>query len=85
MYRNAVDTTKGGWAVTDKIFGYLDKAGDIYNEVRYPKPGEAGYEAYLKQKQADTTGIFGLPNPWGAVIIVAGISLLAFGIYKIAS
>ena len=34
-FKNAVNTSDGGWAVTDKIFGYLDQSSDIYNKIRY--------------------------------------------------
>jgi len=84
-YRNAADTSTGGWAVTDKIFGYLDKAGEIYNDVRYPKPGEVGYDAYAAKQRALNAGIMGLPKPWGAVILVGGLALLGWGIYSIAT
>jgi hypothetical protein len=81
-FRNAADTTTGGWAVTDKIFGYFDQAADIYNEIRYPQ--EQGYidaEMALRNEQI---GIFGLQKPWGAVILFGGIALLGWGLYKIA-
>lgn len=83
-YRNAVDTSTGGWAVTDKIFGYLDKVGDLYNKVRYPQPGDTDYveaEARLRAQQA---GVMGLPKPWGALILFGFVGLLGWGIYTIA-
>lgn len=83
-YKNAVDTDKGGWAVTDKIFGYLDRAGDIYNELRYPQPGDPDYDAALAKIRADQAGMFGLPKPWGVVLLVGAVGLVAWGIYKIA-
>lgn len=73
-----------GVAILDKIFGYADKAGDIYNEIRYPKPGDTAYveaQAQLRKQQA---GMFGLPKPWGLILLLGGVSLLGFGIYKIA-
>ena len=83
-YRNAGDTSSGGWAVTDKIFSYLDKAGHIYNEIRYPQPGDPDYieaEARLRAQQA---GMFGLPKPWGVVLLIGGIALAGYGLYRIA-
>lgn len=84
-YRNATDTSSGGWAVTDKIFGYLDKTGDIYNKIRYPQPGEADYDEYVARKREENLGIMNLPKPWGTVIFIGGIALLGFGIYKLVS
>lgn len=84
-YKNAVDTTSGGWAVTDRIFGYMDKAGEIYNDIRYPQPGDADYNAEAARLRALNNGIFGLPKPIGGVILIVGVALLAWGIYAIAS
>lgn len=84
-FRNATtDTSSGGWAVTDKIFGYMDKAGEIYNDVRYPQVGEAGYDDYVARQRILNAGMFGLPKPWGGVILIVGVALLAWGVYAIA-
>jgi len=83
-YRNAVDTSSGGWAVTDKIFGYLDKLGNVYQKIRYPQPGDPDYEEKLARLRAEQTGMFGLPEPWGIVIVIGGLALLGYGIYKIS-
>jgi hypothetical protein len=72
-----------GWSVTDKIFGYLDRAGTIYNKIRYPQPGEINYDAAAEQARIQAAGIFGLPKPMGAVILFGIIGLVGFGIYKI--
>lgn len=82
-YRNATDTTTGGWAVTDKIFGYFDQAGDIYNKIRYPQAEDGYVDADLALRY-EQTGIFGLPKPWGGVILFGGLALVAWGLYKIA-
>ncbi len=84
-YHNAADTSSGGWAVTDKLFGYLDKAGEIYNDVRYPKPGDPEYDAVVAKLRQEQLGMFGLPKPWGELMFVGGIGLLAFGVYKLVS
>ena len=73
-----------GWSVADKIFGYLDKAGEIYNEIRYPQPGDSGYDEYIARQRALNAGMFGLPRPWGAVVLVAGVAIIAWGVYAIA-
>jgi hypothetical protein len=86
-YKNAETPTKG-WAVSDKIFGYLDQAGNIYNEIRYPRipsPGDANYEEYLAWQRTQQQLLFGLPKPLGIILLVGGLGLLAFGIYKIAT
>jgi hypothetical protein len=82
-YRNA-ELEGEGWAVSDKIFGYLDKAGDIYNKVRYPQPGDPDYIEAEARLRAERMGMFGLPKPWGFIMLVGGISLMAWGIYRIA-
>jgi hypothetical protein len=84
-YRNAADTSSGGWAVTDKIFGYLDKTGDIYNKIRYPQPGDIDYDEYAARKRAEQMGIMGLPKPWGGVILFAVIGIVGIVIYNIAT
>jgi hypothetical protein len=73
-----------GWTVTDKIFGYLDKAGSIYNKIRYPQPGDPDYVEAEYKLRMQQMGMFGLPKPWGFIMLSAGIGLLAWGIYKIA-
>lgn len=75
-----------GWAVTDKIFGVLDKAGNLYNEIRYPRvpaPGDPNYEAYLAQQRALQQSMFGLPAPFGLLLLVGGVSLVVFVVYKV--
>lgn len=82
-YRYAADS-KSGWTISDKIFEYLEKAGQIYNEIRYPQPGEPEYvemDAKLRQQEM---GMFGLPKPWGGVMLIGGSALLVWAIYKIA-
>jgi hypothetical protein len=79
-YRNATNVNTGGWSVTDKIFSYLDKAGHIYNQIRYPQPGQSGYvdaQVALRQQQA---GMFGLPKPWGFVLLVAVAGGVVWGV-----
>jgi hypothetical protein len=84
-YRYATDTSSGGWAVTDKIFGYFDQAGDIYNKIRYPQPGQVGYNAEAERLRAANQGMFGLQKPWGVILFIGGIGLLGFAVYKIAN
>jgi hypothetical protein len=74
-----------GWVVTDKIFGYMDKAGDIYNKVRYPQPGDPDYLEAEARLRAENAGMFGLPKPWGVVLLVSVVGLVGFGIYRIAT
>jgi hypothetical protein len=83
-FKNAADTSSGGWAVTDKIFGYLDKAGNIYNKVRYPQPGDPDYIEAEARLRAENAGLFGLQKPWGIVILIGGVGLLGWGLYRIA-
>jgi hypothetical protein len=78
-YRNATDVNSGGWAVTDKIFGYLDKLGDIYKEVRYPP------KTNVQPQNTVDEGIFGLPKPIGTLLIIAGSGLLVYIVYKVAT
>jgi hypothetical protein len=41
-YHNAAGTSSGGWAVTDKIFGYLNSLTFDYARVRAATPGSTG-------------------------------------------
>lgn len=83
-YRNATDATSGGWAFTDKLFGTLDKLGHVYNQIRYPQPGDPGYVAADAQLRLQNEGIFGLQKPWGAVLLLGGLGLLAWGLMSLA-
>ena len=83
-YKNAADTSSGGWAVTDKIFGYLDEAGNIYNKIRYPQPGDPDYYAEQARLRQLNAGMFGLPRPWGGVLLIGGVTFLAVMLYRIA-
>lgn len=84
-YKNATDTSSGGWAVTDKLFGYLDRAGEIYNDIRYPQPDDEGYDASVAEQRRLNAGMFGLQKPWDGVVLIVGVALIGFGIYKIAA
>jgi hypothetical protein len=83
-YATSAPASGPGWVVTDKIFGYLDKAGLIYNKIRYPQPGDPAYDEAAARLRAQQAGMFGLPSPFGFLLLVGGVSLLAWGIYKIA-
>ena len=80
-YKNATDTSGGGWAVTDRIFGYLDRAGGIYNDIRYPQVGDPDYNEYEARQRMMNAGMLGLPRPWGGVILIAGAAFLVWGVY----
>lgn len=82
-YNNA-DGEGPGWVVTDKIFGYMDKAGEIYNKIRYPQPGDPGYIEAEARLRAMNMGMFGLPRPWGFLLLAGGVSLIGWAIYRIA-
>jgi hypothetical protein len=81
-YNNANNAS--GWTVTDKIFGYLDQAGNIYNKVRYPNTSTYDY-AYQQQILAQQNGMFGLPKPMGFILLLGIVSLVGFGVYKIVN
>lgn len=91
IYRNADAApspapTTNGWAFTDKLFGVLDKAGSVYNEIRYPiipSPGDANYEEYLAWRRTQNQMLFGLPSPLGAILLIGGIGLVGFIVYKV--
>ena len=79
-YKNA-----DGWVVTDKIFGYMDKAGDIYNKIRYPQPGDPDYLEAEARLRMQNVGLFGLQKPWGIVLLSGLVAAIGFGIYRIAT
>jgi hypothetical protein len=79
-YNNAT-----GWTVTDKIFGYMDQAGNLYNKVRYPQYyNDPAYAAQLAALQAQR-GMFGLPSPLGFLLLAGSIGLVGFVAYKIVN
>ena len=73
-FRNA----DGGPTVLDKIFGYMDESVNIYNKAK------AGYITEEVPYPDPRIGLFGMPSPWGGVVLVAALGIVAFGIYKIA-
>jgi hypothetical protein len=77
-YRNAED--EKGWNIADKIFGYIDTTVNIYNKYRtgYVEPDQVT----PAEKRVAQTGAFGLPKPWGAVIITTSLLVLGLVIYK---
>jgi hypothetical protein len=82
-YRNAVNTQTGGWAVTDKIFGYMNQAVGIYNKA---KTGYV-YDGYTYKLPKDASqypdiGLFGMPKPWGGVLLGGGVIIVALIIYN---
>lgn len=76
-YRSA---SGSGWAVTDKVFGYIDKAVNIYNK------GRAGTVegVSLSPELEPEIGLFGMPKPWGGVLLFSGLLITGVVIYKIA-
>jgi hypothetical protein len=79
-YRNAEGK---GWAVTDKIFGYIDEVVNIYNKGRTGAvEGDVSFDPELGVPPKEL-GIFGLEKPWGGVILVGGLGLVGFGLYKL--
>jgi hypothetical protein len=82
-FHNATNTSSGGWAVTDKIFGYLNSLTTDYTQIKYASllpgqpgyvrllPGQPGYEAQqaalLQQKSF----------PWAAVLLLGGVVIAA--------
>lgn len=81
-YRNAEEGK--GWFVTDKIFGYLDESVNLYNKLRSGEITQDEYEAELRIRKKQY-GLFGMPQPWGAVVLFAGLGIAGFFIYKIAT
>jgi hypothetical protein len=72
-----------GWAFTDKLFGTLDKAVNIYNKGRSGAvEGDVSYG--VTPGSEPEIGIFGLQKPWGGVFLTGGILLLGAMIWKIA-
>lgn len=84
-YRNAGDEDSGkGWFVTDKIFGYLDESVNLYNKLKSGEITQSEYEAELAIRKKNY-GLFGMPQPWGTVVLLAGIGIIGLVIYKIAT
>lgn len=78
-YKNA-----DGWAVTDKIFDYMDETVNLYNKLRSGQITQSEYDKALAEKR-QSYGIFGMPQPWGGVLIIGGIALIGLFIYKVAT
>jgi hypothetical protein len=73
-----------GWDVADKIFGYMDDTVNLYNKLRSGEITQSEYDAAVAAKKTQY-GIFGMPQPWGAVIIIGGVAFLGILIYKVAT
>jgi hypothetical protein len=80
-YHNAEGS---GWAVADKIFGYMDDTVNLYNKLRSGEITQSEYDLALAEKKSQY-GIFGMKQPWGAVILIGGVAFVGILIYKIAT
>jgi hypothetical protein len=80
-YHNTVNTSTGGWAVTDKIFGYLSSLTMDYSSVKNSTLNPLDPN-YAQQQAAQNIGILGLQKPLGSIIIIGVIGLIVFGVYK---
>jgi len=70
-------------AFTDKLFGWLGQSAEIYNKIRTPQPSDPDYEIQMAEIKRQQTGVLGMKKPWGAIVIIAGVGLAGWGIYKL--
>jgi ethanolamine utilization microcompartment shell protein EutS len=86
-YHNATNTSTGGWAVTDKLFGYLGALTTDYSVVKRATltPSDPGYAAQQAALKAQNVGVLGLQKPLGAIVIFGGIGLAGYIIYSIVN
>lgn len=73
-----------GWAIADKIFGYMDDTVTLYNKLRSGEISQSEYDAAVAAKKTQY-GIFGMPQPWGGIVLIGGVAVLGFLIYKVAT
>jgi hypothetical protein len=75
----------GGWAITDKIFGYLGALTTDYSTVKRATllPTDPGYAA--QQAALANVGVLGMQKPWGFILIFGGIGLAGFLVYKMVN
>jgi hypothetical protein len=80
-HRNA---TGSGWAVSDKIFGYVNQLSADYRTIKMATlyPGDPGYEEQQRRAQY---GLFGLPVPLGAFLLIGGLGLTAYFVYNLVT
>ena len=83
-YKYAEGETGEGWFVTDKIFGYMDETVNLYNKLKSGEITQSEYDAELKLRKKQY-GLFGMPQPWGTVVLITGLSIVGFIIYKVAT
>ena len=84
-WKNATNTSTGGWAVTDKLFGYLGSLTTDYSTVKKATlaPTDPGYAA--QQAALVNVGVLGMQKPWGFIVIFGGIGLAGFLVYKMVN
>jgi hypothetical protein len=72
-----------GWKVADKVFGYLDETVNIYNKARSGIV-EGDLEYRLGDDEYRQIGVFGLPKPWGGLLILGGVLMVGIILIKVA-
>jgi hypothetical protein len=84
-WKNATNTSTGGWAVTDKLFSYLGSLTTDYSTVKKATllPSDPGYAA--QQAALANVGVLGMQKPWGFILIFGGIGLAGFLVYKMVN
>ena len=72
------------WGILDKVFNVADQSVDIYGKLKDGRA--AGSDSPSTTVDFGTSeqkiGLFGMPTPWGAVILVTGLSVIGIVVYK---
>jgi hypothetical protein len=73
-----------GWTVPDKIFGYVNQLSADYRTIKMATlyPGDPGYEEQQRRAQY---GLFGLPVPLGAFLLIGGLGLTSYIVYNLVT
>lgn len=94
MYRNTTEINQPDtpqaetgkvWSWIDNFLQRADTATDLAYKIKtgepVPNPATPTYQVKVGRDESEI-GIFGIPKPWGAVIIVVFAGSIGYALYK---
>ena len=94
MYRNSTEINQPDtpqpqvgkvWSWIDNFLQRADTATDLAYKIKtgepVPAPATTSYKVNVGRTEPER-GVFGMPKPWGTVIIVVFAGSIAYALYK---
>ena len=73
-----------GWTWIDRFLGTADKTTDLWWKIKTGESVPVGGGGYNLGRPEPGIGMFGIPKPWGAVILIGFVGIVGFSIYKLS-